>query len=125
MNLTIRITGEIPPKKNSRIFNTKTRRCFPNKRYIEWHDIAAMEIMSQLPKDFKTIEKPVGLIVDLYHGDNKVRDDDNQLNSILDILKDIKIIRDDRWQYVPSKIIKNTLDRNNARCEITIYTTEE
>ena len=125
MNLTIRITGETPSKKNSRI-NTRSGRSFPSKHYTEWHNTAVMEIRSQLPsRNFNTIDVPVGMIVEFYHGDSRRRDSDNQLSSILDTLIDAAVIKDDNWKLIPSKIIKDFLDISNPRCEITIYTIED
>lgn len=112
------IIGETPSKKNSRILNTKTKRSFPNPRYIEWHDIAIAQVKGQI-KDWKA-PIPSSLTITFYHGDMKVRDSDNSLSSILDMLKDCGVLLDDRWAYVPHKEVTDKLDKGNARCEIEI-----
>lgn len=116
------LKGETPPKKNSRITNTKTGRTFPNPRYVAWHSAAVSELNYLLMT--KQIEsffgKRISLTITFVHGDMRTRDSDNQLSSILDTLKDAKIITDDKWQVVPRKFIYDEYDKGNPRAEIEI-----
>lgn len=120
--MQIILQGETPPKKNSRITNTHTGRTFPNPRYVKWHDSVINELhYLLLRKKIKSfIGKKVKLTLTFFHGDLRTRDSDNQLSSILDTLKDAKIITDDRWQVVPRKIVNDEYDKGNARCEIEL-----
>lgn len=120
--MKITLMGETPPKKNSRITNTHTGRTFPNPRYMKWHDAVINELtyllMTKKIKDF--LGKKIKLTVNFFHGNLHIRDSDNQLSSILDTLKDARIISDDNWRVVPRKIVNDEYDKGNARCEIEI-----
>ena len=83
------IDGETPAKKNNRI-NTKSGRSFPSKRYQEWHDVARLQILSQMRN--QNVSSPVNIpskvSITFVHGDLVKRDSDNATSSILDLLKD-------------------------------------
>lgn len=119
--MNIIIYGETPSKKNSRI-NTRSGRSFPSKRYMEWHDDAIKQIAASfggkipvMPKD-----KRVRISVVFYHGDLVNRDGDNQYSSIVDMLKDAKIIKDDNWKVLKKGSFDNKYDKGNARCVISL-----
>lgn len=116
MSKVYTITGGVPSKKNSRI-NTRSGRSFPSKEYRAWHETAGLEIQSQ---GIKSFTKPVEIEVKIYFKNNIRQDLDNRLSSILDLLVDLGVIEDDRWQCVPEIEIKGYLDRNNPRAEIYI-----
>lgn len=121
--MTFTIHGETPSKKNSRILNTKTKKSFPNRRYVKWHEAAVAEIMSCIARgDAERVPpgKRVVLMFTFYHGDERKRDDDNQLSSVLDTLVDAGILVDDKWKVVPFKFVYNDLDRENPRVEVCI-----
>ena len=116
--MKIVIQGETPSKKNSRIMNTKTKRSFPNPRYVEWHDYAILQVRSQLQGWKAPI--PCSISVTFIHGDKRRRDSDNGMSSILDMLKDNGTIEDDCWELVRHTETWNDFDKGNARCEIEI-----
>lgn len=121
--MTFTIHGETPSKKNSRILNTKTKKSFPNRRYVEWHEAAVAEIMSCIARGEAERVPPgkrVALMFTFYHGDERKRDDDNQLSSVLDTLVDAGILADDKWKVAPFKFVYNDLDRENPRVEVCI-----
>lgn len=115
MKLTL--IGSVPSKKNSRI-NTRSGRSFPNPRYIEWRDSAILQVRSQL-KDWKA-PVPCSIEITLYHADRRRRDSDNALSSVLDMLKDCKVIDDDCWEIVRHTETWNEYDKGNPHCEIVI-----
>lgn len=117
--VTFTLQGETPSKKNSRIMNTKTKRSFPNPRYVEWHDLAIAQMRSQI-HDYKAPEKCF-VSVKFIHGDKRRRDSDNGVSSIMDMLKDAGVIIDDCWEYVPHEESLNEYEKGNAHCDITIY----
>lgn len=119
--MKIILNGETPSKKNSRI-NTKLGKSFPNQRFVKWHNIALSELQVLLfRKQIHTFEdKQVKLTATFYHGDYKKRDSDNQLSSILDLLVDSKILKDDCWRIIPEKHVYDKYDKHNARVEIEL-----
>lgn len=116
--MKIILQGETPSKKNSRIINTKTKRSFPNPRYVEWHDLAILQVRSQLKGWNAPV--PCSIRVIFFHGDKHRRDSDNAMSSILDMLKDCGTIIDDCWEYIPHLESWNFYDKNNSRCVIDI-----
>ena len=115
--MKIVLKGEVPSKKNSRI-NTKSGRSFPNPRYVEWHNLAILQVRSQL-QGWKAPD-PCSVEITFYHGDKRRRDGDNGLSSIMDMLKDNGTIVDDCWEHVPHEEVWNKFDKGNPRCEIEI-----
>lgn len=111
------ITGSIPSKKNSRI-NTRSGRSFPSKTYRDWHESAGFEIKSQ---GIVTFQKPVEMEIDFYFKNNIRTDLDNKLSSIQDLLVDLGILQDDRWQLLPDITLTATIDKENPRAEIYLH----
>lgn len=115
------IDGETPSKKNSRI-NTRTGRSFPSKRYQEWHDVARLQILSQMRK--QNISSPIDyaskVSIVFVHGDLVRRDSDNATSSILDLLMDCKVIADDNWKIVRELHIINGFVKGKSRCKVEI-----
>lgn len=118
--IEITLTGEVPAKKNSRIFNTKTHHSFPSKRYTEWHDLAVLQVRNQA-RGVKPIEKCVIKLL-FIHGDLRRRDSDNGTSSVFDLLVDCNVLADDKWQVIKKYSVENDYEKNNARCEIKIET---
>lgn len=112
------ITGETPAKKNSRIV-LKGGRNIPSERYRQWHTAAMIEVDSQLKYEIP-LEKEIRIKMTFYHGDNRRRDSDNGASSILDLLTDCNVIKDDKWQIVRALEIQNIYDKGNPRCLIEI-----
>jgi len=115
------IDGEVPSKKNSRI-NTRTGKSFPSKRYQEWHDVARLQILLQMRK--QNISSPIDyaskVSITFVHGDLVRRDSDNATSSILDLLKDCKVIADDNWKIVRELHIRNGFVKGKSRCKVEI-----
>lgn len=93
-----RLTGETPSKKNSRI-GLRSGKNIPSERYQKWKKAKYIELLHQgiLCPPF---DKPLKIEFFFYHTDYRTRDTDNQVSSILDLLKDAKVIKDDNWQIV-------------------------
>ena len=116
------LKGETPSKKNSKIFNTKTHRCFPSAKYRTWHDYAELALRPMIKE---CIENKCYIILVFCHGNNIRRDSDNGVNSIFDMLQDLSAITDDRWQIVRQHCVFNTFEKGNAWCKIYIFKPEE
>lgn len=71
---------------------------FPNKKFIQWQSDAIRQTRIQTRERFL---KPVAVELIIYFG-TKVRADlDNRLTSVLDMLVEALVLRDDKWQDVP------------------------
>lgn len=93
-----KLTGETPSKKNSRI-GLRSGKNIPSERYQKWKKAKHIELLHQgilCPP----LDKPLTIEFFFHHSDNRTRDTDNQISSILDLLKDAKVIKDDDWQIV-------------------------
>lgn len=91
------LEGSIPSKKNSRI-NRGDGVSFPSTKYVQWEQYALQKVRLQTRERFF---KPVSIEVLIYFGTNIRADLDNRITSILDMLVEALIIRDDKWQDVP------------------------
>ena len=120
--MKITLLGECPSKKNNRVFNTKTKRSFPNQRYKKWHDAVVSQLhLLMLQKQIYAITNcKVKMTVTFVHDTLRRRDSDNQLSSVLDTLVDAGILEDDKWRVIPEKHIYDKYEKGNARCEIEI-----
>ena len=112
------------PKKNSRIFNTKTKHSFVSAKYREWFVCAKTQIEYQLTKaklkgPFDYVSK---LTVTFEHDSLRRRDPDNQLSSVLDLLRDCGIIEDDNWRVLPHIEVRSVYNKAHAGCTINIDT---
>lgn len=93
-----KLTGETPSKKNSRI-GLRSGKNIPSERYQKWKKAKYIQLLHQgilCPP----LDKPLTIEFFFHHSDNRTRDTDNQISSILDLLKDAKVIKDDNWQIV-------------------------
>lgn len=91
------LEGSVPSKKNQRI-NRGDGKSFPSKKFAQWQDDALKQVRLQTRHRFYS---PVALEVIIYFA-TKVRADlDNRLTSILDMLVEALVLRDDKWQDVP------------------------
>lgn len=100
--LELRLDGAIPSKKNQRI-NISSGRSFPSKEFTDWQNYALKAVRIQTRKRFLV---PVEIELICTFGDLLIRDMDNRLTSVLDMLKEAMVIRDDRWQYVPKASVE-------------------
>ena len=118
------IDGETPAKKNSRIINTKTAKCFPSKRFSEWHrsasNIVHYQILRQSPKEELPIKQEVKISMTFVHGDLRRRDSDNGTSSILDLLTDCGVLADDNWKIVRELNVKNDYEKGRPCCKVEI-----
>ena len=129
--IRFQILGETPSKKNDNKFNTKTKAVYKANHYQKWYQDAMLQMQSQLAvltsHDFVFeagqpggIDYPVSITLTFYHGDQVRRDSDNQAASIMDLLRDAKVLADDRWQIVRILNIYNHYDKGHARCLVEI-----
>jgi Holliday junction resolvase RusA-like endonuclease len=93
----LKIEGNVPSKKNSRV-RTRSGSSIPSKAFSDWQESALWQVRQQTKVRFL---KPVSLEVIIYFGTNGRADLDNRVTSVLDMLVEALVIRDDKWQDVP------------------------
>lgn len=93
----INLVGSIPSKKNSRI-NRSDGVSFPSTKFIHWQNDAIKQLRLQTKERFYN---PISAEVIIYFDTNRRSDLDNRLTSILDMLVEALIVRDDKWQDIP------------------------
>ncbi len=93
----ITLKGNVPSKKNSRI-NLKSGVSIPNNKFVQWQNDAIIEVRRQTRQRFYT---PVSIELIVYFGTKGRADLDNRLTSVLDMLVEALVLRDDKWQDVP------------------------
>lgn len=116
------ITGRIPSKKNSRraIYVHGRTIMIASKDHEAWHKAAALELRVQMPRKL-ILSGPNCVTIALYPP-NKVRGDlTNKAESIMDLLVDCGVLRDDNWDEVPEvNLIFAGVSRENPRAEIKV-----
>jgi hypothetical protein len=120
-NPTLIIRGRIPSKKNSRLLFVQRGRLMniPSKQYAAWHKLASSQILEfkdQLIEDIDHIE------LDFYAPDRRGTDLTNKAESIMDLLVDNGIIKDDNW-WIVSRLVLNFMgvDKAYPRCSVYIH----
>jgi len=93
----LQLEGSVPSKKNSRI-NLRSGVSLPSKKFVQWQDDAMKQVRIQTRERFY---KPVQIEVIIYFATLAKADLDNRLTSILDMLVECLVLRDDKWQDVP------------------------
>ena len=112
------ITGRIPSKKNSRI-TTRSGRTFPSKQYTKWHKDASIQLSLQVKKDFSFGSGRAEIV--FWMPDARKTDLSNKAESVMDLLVDNGIIKDDCWQVIDELFLRcDGIDRKNPRVEITL-----
>lgn len=109
--------GEVPSKKNSRVTVRATGRSFPSRKFREWHASALAELLRQGIPAAPLARAEVSVL--FLHSTARRRDGDNQLSSVLDLLVDAGVLRDDSWACVPRFEVRHAR-AGTDRCEIEI-----
>jgi Holliday junction resolvase RusA-like endonuclease len=114
------IAGQVPAKKNSRKPFIRAGRMmnFPNPVYVRWEKQA----MLQLPGRNKPLED-ITISYVFFNADLRLRDLDNMIASVNDMLVKKGVIVGDHWQTLQLGSAKGVLDRENPRVEIEIHQT--
>lgn len=113
--LYFRLLGSVPAKKNTkRIYKKRYGRGFcvlPPLAYEHWslcnRGVIQKQLFAQTTQDFLPIDFSVCLYVSFFYRTLHKKDSDNSLTSILDLLKDCGVIKDDNWQIVKFYAVSN------------------
>jgi Holliday junction resolvase RusA-like endonuclease len=123
--IKIVLAGMAPAKKNSKrwIQRGGLRFLVPSERHETWHGGAFVEVLRQtkgvrqkMPLNVQKIE------MTFYCADKRRRDSTNCAESIMDLLVDVGVIKDDNMIEVPElRLVYGGVVKENARTEIIIY----
>ena len=123
MYMKITLTGVVPAKKNSKQWIVRGGQKFlvPSQNHKDWHDGAMWELKQQR---VESVKQPVEIHCAFYMKDNRRRDLDGAISSILDLFVDAGILEDDDWKHVP-KISACVLgiDKSNPHVVVSISPT--
>ena len=100
--MRIELSGIPVPKKNSRNLFKRGGKIFniPSSRYKSWHRVAAFEIINQIDSVIPILDVEK-ISIEFHMPDNRRRDLTNIAESVMDLLVDAEVIKDDCWQIVP------------------------
>lgn len=115
-SITLVLTGSIPSKKNSRI-NTRSGKSFPSKSFEDWQVDSIQDIRTQSRIRFYN---PVCIDIVVFFTDLKRADLDNRVTSILDMLVEAFVLKDDKWQDVPQITVRGEYRKNGPGAVIGI-----
>lgn len=118
--IKITLPGRVPSKKNSKMIVCRGSRpmLLPSKQYKEWHDEMYYVALSQTQvRDISLCD----ITIRFYAPDHRKADSSNKAESIMDLLVDCGVLRDDSWFIVSSlHLIFCGVDKENPRVEILI-----
>ena len=116
----ITILGQVPSLKNNKqlFINKRTGKHFitSSNSSKEWTTNAKLQLEGVTP----ITDYPAVLYATFYCKDNRRRDLDNMLSTVLDALRHAGILEDDSWQYLPRIVATADLDKENPRVELII-----
>ena len=120
--------SSLPSKKNSKqiMYNRKTNRPFimSSTDYLQWHKNATVEIIQwkvrNIGKGFTFPITRCKMAVFFFFPDNRARDLDNKLASVMDVLVDTGVIISDKWQVVRPITMDAGISKTTPRVDIYI-----
>lgn len=123
--MTITLHGRIPSKKNSKriVYAGHRPVVISSKDHEAWHTIASYELAMQMrAMGFRVTLDGIKEIIITIFSENKVKSDlSNKAESIIDLLVDNCVIRDDNWFEVPRLVLNfGGVDKSNPRAEVQI-----
>jgi len=74
-----------------------------------------------MQKDHETIDSCVGIIITLFYGDLRAKDNTNTADSVMDALVKAKVIKDDNWKVTGVLILIPEYQKNHFGASIRIY----
>ena len=114
------LNGRIPSKKNSRVTNRKTGRSFPSKDYSNWHKNAEVQLLvTRTPR--KLLADLIAIVMIIFFPDNRIADLTNKAESIMDLLVDMQVIKNDNWQNTGPVLIVPALSINSPGAIIDLF----
>lgn len=102
-----RLEGHVPSKKNSKRWLKRGKRVFsvPSLSHEVWHEVQMLAVRPYVQRDpFLSkgpIEKVERMKISFRAGDMHRNDLTNKAESVMDLLVDAGILKDDSWFIVP------------------------
>lgn len=122
MRYAYTLTGRVPSKKNSRI-NTRSGRSFPSRDYALWHaDALGQVALQQVPAE--PVALCENLLIELRFPTLGRADLTNKAESIMDLLVDAGVLRDDCWRVVPMMRLSGFHDKDNPGARVIVWSGE-
>lgn len=118
----ITLPGRIPSKKNSRqtIFAKGRMLIIPSKNYKAWHEEMSWELKRKKRGYYEKCE----IQITFYFPDNRRADMSNKAESVMDLLVDNGILKDDSWQVVSKLTLISGGKDKVPRAEVLITSLE-
>lgn len=121
----LKFIGRIPSKKNSkrilRNFSTGKPFIASSASYKNWEAQTLYclkpQVMTQVPQ---TIEKTKFVSINFIFPDRRRKDLTNKAESIMDILVDLGVLKDDDFITVPNLLLTGEYQKGVANCIVTI-----
>lgn len=117
INLTFKLSGQIPSGKNA-VIVTRTGQRYPQKRFKAWRE-EALRVLAREAANQWHVTTPVSMIVDYVPSDHRRRDVPGMADALCHLLEKAGIVSDDcliqqlSWKtFAP--------DKGNAGATITI-----
>lgn len=112
------IKGELVSKSNSRMITSLGGhiRSIKSAKALLWMDGAVKQLRIEW-KNKKTIEKPVGLELQVFYSSRRP---DLDIALVMDALQNAEVLKNDRQVY--ELYARKLLDKNDPRVELNIYT---
>lgn len=112
----LHLEGNVPSKKNSRI-NTRDGKSFPSKDFTNWQDDAITQVRRQNRERFRG---HVQIELVIYFATLGKADTDNKVTSILDMLVEALVLKDDYWESVVRTVYEAAYRPRNAGAFVRI-----
>ena len=126
MMIHYHLEGRVPSKKNSKqIVPNRSGKGRPyflvsSKKHKAWHQDATAQLLNQPPIEIP-LDTPVREIELVFtFGDKRKTDLTNKAESIMDLLVDNKVIKDDNWMEIPHISLKGQYEKGVFGCNIYI-----
>ena len=123
--MKIVITGRIPSKKNSKqIVGSGTKKFLVcSEAHKAWHAEAYSQVV--MHKFGRPNLENVSIEIKIFFPDRRKADLTNKAESLMDLLVDCDIIKDDNWKVVSCLMLNGDYDKDNPRAEISIVDLKE
>lgn len=115
----ITLYGRVPSKKNGKIMICRGKRpiLISTPQFAAWHEEQLWKL-----KSYKKKYDECSIVLKFFAPDNRSSDLTNKAESIMDLLVDAGILKDDNWFVVNTLTLQfGGVDKENPRVEISFH----